>query len=48
MAAMWVVASYSREGFSLCLAGSVRHVMVPGEGTFHLEPWKNIPDRFLC
>ena len=38
MAAMWAAASYSRGGFFLCRAGSVRRVMVPGGSTFHLEP----------
>ena len=38
MAAVWAAASYSRGGFSLCLAGSARRVMVPGGSTFHLEP----------
>ena len=38
MAAMWADASYSRGGFSLCHAGSVRPVMVAGGSTFHLEP----------
>ena len=38
MAAVLEAASYSRGGFSLCLAGSARRVMVPGGNTFHLEP----------
>ena len=38
MAAVLAAASYSRGVFSLCLAGSVRRVMVPGGSTFHLEP----------
>ena len=38
MATMLAAASHSRGGFSLYLAGSARHVMVPGGGTFHLEP----------
>ena len=38
MAAMLAAASYSRGGFSPCLAGSVRCVIVPGGSTFHLEP----------
>ena len=29
-------ASYSRGGFSLCLAGSENRVMVPGGSMFHL------------
>ena len=37
MDAVWAAASYSRGGFSLCLAGSVRSVMVSGESTFQLE-----------
>ena len=38
MAVVVVAASYSRGGFSHCLAISVRHVIVPGGGTFHLGP----------
>ena len=38
MAAVLVAARYSREGFSPCLAVSLRRVMVPGGSTFHLEP----------
>ena len=38
MAAVLAAASYSRGGFSPCLAVSARRVMVPGEITFHLEP----------
>ena len=38
MAAVLMASSYSREGFSLCLASSVRRVTVPGGSTFHLEP----------
>ena len=38
MAAVLAAASYSRGGFSLCLAGSVRRVMVTGGSTFHLKP----------
>ena len=38
MAAVLAAARYSRGGFSLCLAGSARRVMVPGGSTFHLEP----------
>ena len=38
MASVLAAASYSRGGFSICLAGSARRVMVPGGSTFHLEP----------
>ena len=38
MAAMLVAAIYSRGGFSLCLAGSVRRFMVPGGSKFDIEP----------
>ena len=38
MAAVLVAASYSRRGFSPCLAVSARRVRVPGGSTFHLEP----------
>ena len=38
MAAVLAAASYSRGGFSTCLAISARRVMVPGGSTFHLEP----------
>ena len=38
MDAVLAAASYSRGGFSPCLAGSARRVMVPGGSTFHLEP----------
>ena len=38
MAAVLEAASYSRGGFSLCLTGSARPVMVPGGSSFHLEP----------
>ena len=36
MASVLAAASYSRAGFSLCLAGIARLVMVPGVITFHL------------
>ena len=38
MAAVLEAASYSKGGFSLCLAVSVRPVMVPGGSMSHLEP----------
>ena len=38
MAAVWAAAIYSRRGFSLCLAGNTRSVMVQGGSTFHLKP----------
>ena len=38
MAAVLAAASYSRGGFSLCLASSARHFMVTGASTFHPEP----------
>ena len=38
MVAVLVATSYSRGGFSLCLAASVRRVVVPGGSKFHLEP----------
>ena len=38
MAAVWASAIYSRRGFSLYLAGSVRFVMVLGGSMFHLKP----------
>ena len=38
MATLLAAASYSRGGFSLCLAGSARRVMVTGGSKFHLEP----------
>ena len=38
MAAVLAAASYSRGGFSLCLAGSARRVMFPCGITFHMEP----------
>ena len=38
MAAMLAATSYSRGGFSLCIDGSVRPVMVTGGSMFHLEP----------
>ena len=38
MAAVLADAIYSRGGFSPCLAGSARCVMVPGGSMFHLEP----------
>ena len=38
MAAVLAAASYSRIGFSLCLAARARRVRVPGGSEFHLEP----------
>ena len=38
MAAVLAAASYSRIGFSLCLAVRARRVRVPGGSKFHLEP----------
>ena len=38
MAAVLAAASYSRIGFSPCLAVHVRRVRVPGGSVFHLEP----------
>ena len=38
MAIVSATASYSRGGFSPCLAVSVRRVMVTGGSTFQLEP----------
>ena len=38
MAAVLAAASYSRGVFSICLASSVRRVMVPGGSMFRLEP----------
>ena len=38
MAAVLAAASYSRIGFSLCLAVRARRVRVPGGSTFRLEP----------
>ena len=38
MDAVLAADSYSRGGFSTCLAGSAMCVMVPGGSTFHLEP----------
>ena len=38
MAAVLAAAIYSRGGFSSCLSGSARHVMVTGGSTLHLEP----------
>ena len=38
MAAVLAAASYSRIGFSTCLAVRVRRVMVPGGSVLHLEP----------
>ena len=38
MAAVLAADSYSRGGFSPCLAISARRVRVPGGSTFHLEP----------
>ena len=43
MTAVLAAAIYSRGGFILCLAGSVRRVMVPGGIKFHLEPGKIHP-----
>ena len=43
MAAVLAAASYSRGGFSLCLAGSTRRVMVSGGSKFHLEPGTILP-----
>ena len=37
MAAVLAATSYYRGGFSLCLAGSVRRVMVPGGSRLHLK-----------
>ena len=37
IAAMLAAASYSRGGFSICLASIARRVLVPGGSTFHLE-----------
>ena len=37
LAAVLAVASYSRGGFSPCLTGSVRCIMVPGGSTFQVE-----------
>ena len=38
MAAVLAAASYSRIGFSTCLAVRARRVRVPGGSAFHLEP----------
>ena len=38
MAVVLAAANYSRGGFSLCLAGSARRVMVPVGSSLHLEP----------
>ena len=38
MAAVLAAASYSRIGFSPCLAVSARRVRVPCGSAFHLEP----------
>ena len=38
MAAVLAAASYSRIGFSLCIAVWAYRVRVPGGSTFHLEP----------
>ena len=38
MAAVLAAASYSRIGFSTCLAVHVRRVRVPGGSVLHLEP----------
>ena len=38
MATVLAATSYSRGGFNLCLAGSVRNFMVPGGSLFRLEP----------
>ena len=43
MAALMEASSYSRIGFSLCLAVRARRVMVPGGSVFHLEPGKIHP-----
>ena len=43
MASRLAATSYSRGGFSPCLSGSARRVMVLGGSTFHLEPGKNTP-----
>ena len=51
MATVLVAASYSRGGFSPCLAVHARRVRIPGGSTFHLEPGtiiqlkKNAPNR---
>ena len=38
MPAVLAAASYYRGGFSLCLAGSAKRVLVPGGSMFHLKP----------
>ena len=38
MDAVLAASSYSRGCFSLCLAVSARHFIVPGGSMFHLEP----------
>ena len=40
MAAVLAATSYSRGGFSPCLAVSARRVRVADGSTFHLEPGK--------
>ena len=51
MAAVLAAARYYRGGFSLCLAGSARCVMVPGGSMFHLEPgtimYQVLPHTYL-
>ena len=47
MASVLEAAIYSRGGFSLCLAGSARRVMVPGGSMFHLEPGKIVPSALI-
>ena len=42
MAAVFTAASYSRIGFSPCLAVRARRVRVPGGSAFHLDPGKII------
>ena len=48
MAAVLADASYYRGGFSPCLAGSARRVMVPGGSTFHLEPGTIFLNLVIC
>ena len=38
MATVLAAASYSRMGFSICLAVPARHGRVPGGSASHLEP----------
>ena len=47
MSAVLAAASYSRGDLSLCLAGIVRRVMVPGGITFHLEPGTIDPSNIM-